>query len=437
MALLSTMAASPSSKMLLPHGVVSGSPVSSPSLKLPPPNSNFFFLNFPPSSSKTPCNCIAGMSGMQPSQVSSMASAVPVSLTRYRSRYLSHLSSLVPPARLRIASPNSTSSLCENLNMFNPVPSAGLSTAQIILSRRSGTGSALSSKYSASQTRQISLATRTRGSRGFKVPLPQAHPSSSASAAAGRLCALCMAQPPSSLSNSEVEKKQEGKEEEEKDGEEEEEGVGSYGREEGKGGRSFAGRLRVLGGQNAPRLGVSGQHRLRYSCRSRFPNGSGPAEVPRAGLGLPEGPGKVSCRGRGVMLGGAAANDRAMVSEPGLGQVKDATHLIVSLGLFLLLDKFLKKLFLDAGIRFPSALFGMFCIFTCLITLDVIVPKFAALIVAFFSPANLFIQRWLPLFYVPSLVMLPIAVQGIPAAAGAKIMLILRAMLIFSVLFQF
>jgi hypothetical protein len=39
----------------------------------------------------------------------------------------------------------------------------------------------------------------------------------------------------------------------------------------------------------------------------------------------------------------------------------------------------------------------------------------------FFSPANLFIQRWLPLFYVPSLVVAPLAVKGIPAVEGAKI----------------
>lgn len=40
---------------------------------------------------------------------------------------------------------------------------------------------------------------------------------------------------------------------------------------------------------------------------------------------------------------------------------------------------------------------------------------------SFFSPANLFVQRWLPLFYVPSLVVVPLAVKGISAAEGAKI----------------
>ncbi len=35
---------------------------------------------------------------------------------------------------------------------------------------------------------------------------------------------------------------------------------------------------------------------------------------------------------------------------------------------------------------------------------------------AFFNPALNWIQRWLPLFYVPTLVVLPQAIQGIPGA---------------------
>ncbi|PHT93085.1 Plastidal glycolate/glycerate translocator 1, chloroplastic [Capsicum annuum] len=100
-------------------------------------------------------------------------------------------------------------------------------------------------------------------------------------------------------------------------------------------------------------------------------------------------------------------------------------HLLVSLGIILAMDKLLKKAFVEAAIKFPSALFGMFCTFTVLMVLDSIVPKTAAGLMNFFEPALLFIQRWLPLFYVPSLVVLPLAVKDIPAASGAKIMFIL------------
>ncbi|XP_057416769.1 plastidal glycolate/glycerate translocator 1, chloroplastic isoform X2 [Lotus japonicus] len=100
------------------------------------------------------------------------------------------------------------------------------------------------------------------------------------------------------------------------------------------------------------------------------------------------------------------------------------SHLIVSLGLIIAMDKFLKQAFVAAAIKFPSALFGMFCIFSVLIILDSTVPAAAKALMNFFEPALLFIQRWLPLFYVPSLVVLPLSVKDIPAASGIKISLI-------------
>ncbi|KAL6176094.1 hypothetical protein ACLB2K_052730 [Fragaria x ananassa] len=93
-------------------------------------------------------------------------------------------------------------------------------------------------------------------------------------------------------------------------------------------------------------------------------------------------------------------------------------HLVVSLGIILAIDNFLKKAFVAAAIKFPSALFGMFCIFSILIVLDVTVPTVATSLMKFFQPALLFIQRWLPLFYVPSLVVLPLSVKSIPPASG-------------------
>lgn len=107
---------------------------------------------------------------------------------------------------------------------------------------------------------------------------------------------------------------------------------------------------------------------------------------------------------------------------------------MVSLGIILAMDKLLKKAFVAAAIKFPSALFGMFCIFTVLVILDSTVPAAAASLMNFFQPALLFIQRWLPLFYVPSLVVLPLAVKDIPATSGLKICLII-GIYIFHLLF--
>ncbi|XP_052170880.1 plastidal glycolate/glycerate translocator 1, chloroplastic [Diospyros lotus] len=108
-----------------------------------------------------------------------------------------------------------------------------------------------------------------------------------------------------------------------------------------------------------------------------------------------------------------------------LQSVLGVLHLIVSLGIILAMDKVLKKVFVAAAIKFPSALVGMFCVFTVLTILDSTVPAAATSLMNFFEPAILFIQRWLPLFYVPSLVVLPIAVKDIPAASGVKICFII------------
>lgn len=106
-------------------------------------------------------------------------------------------------------------------------------------------------------------------------------------------------------------------------------------------------------------------------------------------------------------------------------QAKEALHLGVSMGLFLALDTYLKNVFEANAIRFPSALFGMIALFALLNLVSVVNEGAAARVEAFFVPANLFIQRWLPLFYVPSLVVVPLAVKDIPAAAGVKISAIL------------
>ncbi|XP_050132973.1 plastidal glycolate/glycerate translocator 1, chloroplastic-like [Malus sylvestris] len=99
--------------------------------------------------------------------------------------------------------------------------------------------------------------------------------------------------------------------------------------------------------------------------------------------------------------------------------------LVVSVGIFLAMDKFLKKAFVAAAIKFPSALFGMFCKFSVLVFLNSTVPAVATSLMNFFEPALLFIQRWLPLFYVPSLVVLPLSVKSIPTASGIKICFII------------
>lgn len=123
---------------------------------------------------------------------------------------------------------------------------------------------------------------------------------------------------------------------------------------------------------------------------------------------------------------GSATNDDSPAFTSKLCQnVLSIIHLILSLGIILAVDLLLKRAFEAAEIKFPSALSGMFCMFLVLIILNLSIPAIAEGLMSFFEPAVLFIHRWLPLFYVPSLVVLPIAVQDIPAASELKILGIL------------
>ncbi|KAL8470715.1 hypothetical protein ACS0TY_033327 [Phlomoides rotata] len=123
-------------------------------------------------------------------------------------------------------------------------------------------------------------------------------------------------------------------------------------------------------------------------------------------------------------------NSRFLLADPQKMQSKRSVSVKsaesqISLGIILATDKFLKNAFAAAAIEFPSALFGMFCIFTILLVLDSTVPDAAITLMNFFQPTLLFIQRWLPLIYVPSFVVLPLALKYIPASSGLKILCII------------
>lgn len=122
---------------------------------------------------------------------------------------------------------------------------------------------------------------------------------------------------------------------------------------------------------------------------------------------------------------GASDSSSGITSPASPNVIVGVLHLVLSLGIILAMDKLLKKAFVAASIKFPSALFGMFCVFSILVILDSIIPEAATALMKFFEPANVFIQRWLPLFYVPSLVVLPLAIKDIPAASGVKICFII------------
>ncbi|VAH05701.1 unnamed protein product [Triticum turgidum subsp. durum] len=163
---------------------------------------------------------------------------------------------------------------------------------------------------------------------------------------------------------------------------------------------------------------------LPHSCCSSSPRASlSPGAPDSAAAFMALAPNNAALRHRLIAPNSTAGSGDAAATG-GLPSVVGIAHLAVSLGIVLATDKYLKQAFVAASIKFPSALFGMFCIFSVLLVLDTVAPALAKAFMDFFEPATLFIQRWLPLFYVPSLVVLPLAVRDVPAASGLKICLI-------------
>lgn len=80
------------------------------------------------------------------------------------------------------------------------------------------------------------------------------------------------------------------------------------------------------------------------------------------------------------------------------------------------LDMVIKGVLTQYAIKFPSALVGMFGVFGLLCAVG---DNTANKILAFYGPALNWIARWLPIFYVPALVTLPLALQGIPGEQTA------------------
>eukprot|EP00240_Pyramimonas_obovata_P005380 CAMPEP_0118957054 /NCGR_PEP_ID=MMETSP1169-20130426/61901_1 /TAXON_ID=36882 /ORGANISM="Pyramimonas obovata, Strain CCMP722" /LENGTH=422 /DNA_ID=CAMNT_0006905109 /DNA_START=44 /DNA_END=1308 /DNA_ORIENTATION=- len=96
-------------------------------------------------------------------------------------------------------------------------------------------------------------------------------------------------------------------------------------------------------------------------------------------------------------------------------------HKAVGVSLFFAADAYLKGVFLNAGIVFPSALGGMFIILGTLLSLQAVKPAIVQAIYALMQPGLEWIARWMPLFYVPTLIVLPIALRGIDARSLSTI----------------
>ena len=140
-----------------------------------------------------------------------------------------------------------------------------------------------------------------------------------------------------------------------------------------------------------------------------------------------------------VLMDGAQAakNNVQFLDQVRIRQaVRSSAATIASLGSFLIADRWLKRATAAAGLSFPAPLIGMAAIFTVLSALSASGnERLADSIVGAAKPALDWLARWLPLFYVPPLVVLPLACRAAAAADLTKVGLIVGLGMPVSLLF--
>ncbi|MEW5316619.1 MAG: hypothetical protein WDW38_007980 [Sanguina aurantia] len=112
----------------------------------------------------------------------------------------------------------------------------------------------------------------------------------------------------------------------------------------------------------------------------------------------------------------------ASASTPFVNGLFEYLKLWTGLGTLYSIDMMIKYAFSLAAIKFPSSLGGMFLLVA---VLTVIGSEKAQHISNFFTPTLEWIAKWLPLFYIASLVTLPAGLKGVSGEELGKIFLIL------------
>lgn len=97
-------------------------------------------------------------------------------------------------------------------------------------------------------------------------------------------------------------------------------------------------------------------------------------------------------------------------------------HWAIALGGLWIADKAVARAAKYAGISFPPPLIGMFIIIASLWGAGTVSEPAAKRVAGFFKPGLDWIQRWLPLFYVPSLITLPLALTQFAGIDLVKIL---------------
>lgn len=120
----------------------------------------------------------------------------------------------------------------------------------------------------------------------------------------------------------------------------------------------------------------------------------------------------------------------AQVSSP--SQLVIWAQLLAGLASLYILDKTIANWLASHSIKFPSSLIGMFGVVSVLMAVG---DQLALKILNFYGPALGWVAKWLPLFYVPSLITLPLALDGIGGSDLVKLVGILCVGMVGTLLF--
>jgi len=112
---------------------------------------------------------------------------------------------------------------------------------------------------------------------------------------------------------------------------------------------------------------------------------------------------------RSDILSVAASTSSTSLAARGGAAASDTSTQLISAAYFLAMDKGLLKLFRAKGVAFPSQLAGCIILFAVMVIADVVSPGAGDSLFALLSPGANLLAKWLAVFFVPGLAMLPLA----------------------------
>jgi len=89
-----------------------------------------------------------------------------------------------------------------------------------------------------------------------------------------------------------------------------------------------------------------------------------------------------------------------------------------------LIERIVNKFFVQSGIKFPAQLGGCGILFAFLVIAEAVVPGFGDSIFKYLTPGTSLLTKWLPVFFVPGLAMLPLAPSVGSGLEVVKILLV-------------